>query len=141
MTAFCKIDRTGMGSEDRIWTLREIGATTTRSLWQRVRRRRRGRTQAGDARREREALHRKAKGIIGDARGWRRRMLAHHRASKEDLWRGARRDGAAHVVRQERETDLVGGCGAMRGVVSDGWRNAGEEPYRSSSRTLRGAPS
>ena len=38
-------------------------------------------------------------------------MLAHHRATEEDLWRGARRDGAAHVVRQEREADLVCGCG------------------------------
>ena len=46
-------------------------------------------------------------------------MLTHHRAAEEDLWGGARRDGAAHVVRQEREADLVGGCGAMREVVRD----------------------
>jgi len=80
-----------------------------RFLRQRVRRRRGGRSQAGDARREREALHRKAKGIIGDHRGRRRSMLAHHRATEEDLWGGARRDGAAHVVRQEREANLVRG--------------------------------
>ncbi len=41
-------------------------------------------------------------------------MLAHHRASEEDLRGGARRDGAAHVVRQERQADLVCSCAQVR---------------------------
>jgi len=36
-------------------------------------------------------------------------MLAHHRTTEEDLWGGARCNSAAHVVRQERESDLIRG--------------------------------
>ena len=37
-------------------------------------------------------------------------MLSHHGATEKDLWRGTRRDSAAHVVRKERQADLVSGC-------------------------------
>jgi hypothetical protein len=39
-------------------------------------------------------------------------MLSHHGATEKDLWRGTRRDSAPHVVRKEREANLVGGCKA-----------------------------
>jgi hypothetical protein len=72
---------------------------------QRARRGWRGRSQAGDARRQREALHRGAERIVGDARGRRRRPLERC---------------TLHVVRQEREADLVCGCGRNLHEVKTG---------------------
>jgi hypothetical protein len=42
-------------------------------------------------------------------------MLSHHGATEKDLWRGTRRNSAAHVVRKEREADLVSGYEARAG--------------------------
>ena len=47
-------------------------------------------------------------------------MLAHHRASEEDLRRRARCDCTAHVVRQERKPDLVRSYHRGDGELSEG---------------------
>ena len=39
-------------------------------------------------------------------------MLSHHGATEKDLRRGTRRDCATHVIRKEREANLVSGCEA-----------------------------
>lgn len=87
-----------------------IVAALSSYLGHRVRRWRRCGSRAGKARTKYEAFHREAERIISDARGWRSCMLAHHRATEEDLRRRARCDCAAHVVRQERKPDLVRSC-------------------------------
>jgi hypothetical protein len=54
-------------------------------------------------------------------------MLSHHGATEKDLWRSTCCDSAAHVVRKERETDLVSGC-EVRACGQGGKRASGEGP-------------
>ena len=112
-------------------------------LGQRVGRRRRCRSRAGKPGAECEAFHREAERVVGDARGWCSRVLAHHCAPEEDLGRCARCDCAAHVVRQERQPDLVRGCqrGVSCAALRMGRTGRVRVTYRSSSRILRGGPS
>ena len=51
-------------------------------------------------------------------------MFSHHDTTEEDLWRGTRRDSAAHVVRKEREADLV--CGCKAGACGQDWKRENE---------------